>query len=89
MENRLGEALKSERVRIISFRKVNGRSGEMMGYKFYELEYEMEVEYPNGLNTRCKKANIFLDIKCYEAEIREIGEKVKLINTITFEETER
>lgn len=87
-ENQLGNAFKSGIVKVVSFRKVNGQSGEESGVKFYNLEYEAEIEYPNGLNAHCSKTK-FTGWDCWMKEIRAKGEKEKQKEQMTFHKTEK
>ena len=89
-QNQLGKAFKDGIVRIIYFRKVNGQSRELMGVKFYNFEYEAEIEYPNGFNMECKsKKGEFTGWSCFMKEVHDKGEKVKRNSEITFERTEK
>lgn len=74
-------------MKINSFSKVDGQSGEFMGIKLYELKYEAEVEYPEGQHPQCRNPNnpgcgILFSFK-------DIGEKEVLKGEIQFEQTER
>jgi hypothetical protein len=39
------EALSEGKAKLISFRKINARKGEVLGVKFYDVEYESELEF--------------------------------------------
>jgi hypothetical protein len=38
-------AIKEGKAKLISFRKTNARSGELLGVKMYEVEYEAELQF--------------------------------------------
>lgn len=47
-ENQWKEKLQDGSIKLLSFKKTNGQSAENMGIKFYNLEFEAEVEDPRG-----------------------------------------
>lgn len=85
-EKKWAKGLSDGTIKATKFRKINGQSGEFAGVKFYSLEYEAEVEYPNGLNTECKAAGF--NWACYMKTVRDVGERQQFRETITFEKTE-
>ena len=90
-ENKWQKQLKDGTVKILRFSKVNGQLGESNKIKFYKLEYEAEIEYPNGINTQCKKhqEGKTFSWDCWGAEVREKGEKRVIKDVITFYKTEK
>lgn len=88
-ENHWKEAIQNGTVKVSSFKKVNGQSGEMMGIKFYRLAYEAKIEYPKGLNTRCLESNPPLECIVGVVKVRSIGQKEVIKEEITFEKTEK
>jgi len=85
LENQLGKSFQDGTIKIKSFKKVNGLLREFGGAKIYTLEYEAEIEYPNGINTKCiSKNGKFMGWDCWQKETHEIGEKVKMHDEITF-----
>lgn len=90
-ENRLKQTLQNGTVKLVRFNKVNGQMGEETGIKFYKLQYEAEVEYPNGLNINCKDhvAGKRFSWDCYMKEVREKGERQVVKEEMIFEKTEK
>lgn len=83
-EKRWAEQLQKGTAKILTFKKVNGQAAEFMGVKIYKLDYEAEIEYPQGLNLHCK------DTFCgYAIEIKEVGEREIIRDSETFEKTEQ
>ena len=88
-ENQLGKKFKDGTIKINSFKKINGLSREASGIKIYTLEYEAEIEYPNGLNTQCiSKNGKFMGWDCWRVETAEVGKKIKKNDEISFTMTE-
>jgi len=92
----------SSKAKILSFKKTNGKKYEFGGAKYYEMFYEAEIVYPEGLNTQCLEKNLptvyafgkpigkdrSRCIGLFGIKTRDIGEKEKLSGSIAFEKTE-
>ena len=58
-ENQWKSELENGTIKIIRFDKINGKYDEVMGIKFYELEYEAEIENSNGKRNIIKGNIVF------------------------------
>lgn len=61
-ENQWKTELENGTIKIIRFDKINGKYDEVMGIKFYELEYEAETENSKG-ERKIIKGNIVFQKK--------------------------
>lgn len=91
-EKKYTKGLPDGAVKILEFKKVNGLAGERDGIKFYNMEYEAELEYPNGVNPECAGEYKF-SWHCFELQTAGIlrkakGEKEIIKNTLNFVKTE-
>ena len=88
----------SNTAKIISFKKTNGQKAEYGGVAYYTMQYEAEIVYPEGLNTKCIKRNLMdsyymnhcLSIGGFGGTVptRKIGAKETKKGKIVFELTE-
>lgn len=88
-ENQLGDNYKNGHIKLNYFKKTNGMMQEVMGMKVYTLDYEVEMKYPNGLNTQCiREDGRFAGWHCWMVETHKVGEKLQQNGSITFTLTE-
>ena len=77
-------------VTIDSFSKENAKQGEMFGAKFYTVEYRATIKWPKGLNIQCLGNNKnFMGWKCWNVDVRNVGQVEELNGELTFEKTEK
>jgi len=91
LENQFGKRLQDGTIRINSFKKVNGLSREIAGTKVYTLEYEAEIEYPNGQNAECAEGGrLYRKMACWASSMKpiKVGEIIKNNKEIVFTLTE-
>lgn len=76
-ESKWSYEIKNGVVKVLSFKKVNGQAMEFMGVKFYEMDYEAQLEFlkntPQGVSGGPKKA----------------GDRITVKGKIEFEKTEK
>lgn len=87
-EYRNSHDLKKGEIEIVSFKKVNGKSMDVYGQKFYTLEYEVVIKYPKGINPQCATGNTAYT-PCGLLKVRAPGQLEKLTGEVDFEKTER
>jgi hypothetical protein len=61
-ENQWKNEIENGTIKIIRFDKINGQYDEVMGIKFYELEYEAEIENSKG-ESKVLRSNIIFQKK--------------------------
>jgi len=88
------EFLRDGTLVITKFIKVNGKEGELMGNKIYQLYYEAELYYPNGLNRVCLNLRPSYDYasqraKCRRVTVRDAGAIDIKKSSISFSKTEK
>jgi hypothetical protein len=93
------EAIAEGKAKLISFRKINARKSEVFGMKFYEVEYEAEVEFledfppvryttfpsmlPGGKPSKQEVPDFFMGLKGKKGEVK------KQRGWLSFEQTEK
>ncbi len=74
-------AIANGKVKLISFLKINGRKGESAGRKYYEVEYEAELEFLENYQPAMGLMDGMLKYKK--------GDVKKIRGWLHFEETEK
>ena len=72
-------------VKVLSFKKVNGQSGEAFGVKFYKMDYEAQLEFLKNTPRRIGCLE-FMEGDCGG---HKAGDKVAVKGEIGFEKTEK
>lgn len=84
--------IKSGVVKVLSFKKVDGQSGEAFGVKFYKMDYEAQLEYlkniprRNGYDCGSGWTEIARWVNC---DGHKAGDKFNVKGKIEFEKTEK